>query len=88
MPELPEVETIVRGLHERIVGDTVHSVWIGSRKQPLKSPVGRIVAALEGRRILRVHRAGKHIVLDLDDAGKAGPAAADGGATAGCRSGA
>jgi formamidopyrimidine-DNA glycosylase len=66
MPELPEVETIVRGLDQRVTGDTIESVWIGSRKQPLKSPAGVIAATLEGKRILKVHRAGKHIVFDLD----------------------
>ena len=66
MPELPEVETIVRGLDRRVAGDTVESVWIGSRQQPLKSPAGVIAATLEGKRIVRVHRAGKHIVFDLE----------------------
>jgi formamidopyrimidine-DNA glycosylase len=66
VPELPEVETIVRGLDQRISGDTVESVWIGSRKQPLKSPAGIIARTLEGKRIIRVHRAGKHIVFDLE----------------------
>ncbi|MBZ5662964.1 MAG: bifunctional DNA-formamidopyrimidine glycosylase/DNA-(apurinic or apyrimidinic site) lyase [Acidobacteriia bacterium] len=66
MPELPEVETIARGLDKRVAGDTIESVWIGSRKQPLKSPAGVIAATLEGRRIVRVHRAGKHIVFDLE----------------------
>lgn len=66
MPELPEVETIARGLDKRLAGDTIESVWIGSRKQPLKSPAALIAAALEGRRIVRVHRAGKHIVFDVE----------------------
>ena len=66
MPELPEVETIVRGLHKRVAGDTITSVWIGSRKQPLKSPAASIASTLEGKRIVRVHRAGKHIVFDLE----------------------
>ena len=66
MPELPEVETIARGLDKRVAGDTVESVWIGSRKQPLKSPAGVIARTLEGRRIVRVHRAGKHIVFNLE----------------------
>ncbi len=65
MPELPEVETIARGLDKRVAGDTVESVWIGSKKQPLKSPAGLIARTLEGKRIVRVHRAGKHIVFDL-----------------------
>jgi formamidopyrimidine-DNA glycosylase len=66
VPELPEVETIARGLNQRVAGDTVESVWIGSRKQPLKSPAGVIAATLEGNRIVSVHRAGKHIVFDLE----------------------
>ena len=66
MPELPEVETIARGLDKRVAGDTVESVWIGSSKQPLKSPADVIASTLEGKRIVRVHRAGKHIVFDLE----------------------
>ena len=66
MPELPEVETIARGLDKRVAGDGIESVWIGSRQQPLKSPANLIAATLEGTRILRVHRAGKHIVFDLE----------------------
>jgi formamidopyrimidine-DNA glycosylase len=68
MPELPEVETIVRGLDKRVRDDTITSVWIGSRKQPLKSSAAKIASTLEGTRIVRVHRAGKHIVFDLDGA--------------------
>ena len=48
-----------------MVGDTIESVWIGSRKQPLKSPAAAIVQTLEGTRIDRIHRAGKHIVFEL-----------------------
>ena len=66
MPELPEVETIVRGLDKRVRGDTIDSVWIGSKRQPLKSPATKITSTLEGKLILRVHRAGKHIVFDLE----------------------
>jgi formamidopyrimidine-DNA glycosylase len=80
VPELPEVETIARGLDKRVAGDTVESVWIGSRKQPLKSPAAVIAATLEGVRIRRVHRAGKHIVFDLEQAAlskKGKPAARD-----------
>jgi formamidopyrimidine-DNA glycosylase len=66
MPELPEVETIARGLDDRVRGDVIESVWIGSKPQPLKSSAARIVSALESARIARVHRVGKHIVLDLE----------------------
>jgi formamidopyrimidine-DNA glycosylase len=66
VPELPEVETIAQGLDRRVAGDAFESVWIGSRKQPLKSPAALIASTLEGKRIVRVHRAGKHIVFDLE----------------------
>jgi formamidopyrimidine-DNA glycosylase len=66
VPELPEVETIVRGLDKRVSGETIDSVWIGSRKQPLKSSAAKIASTLEDKQIVRVHRAGKHIVFDLE----------------------
>jgi formamidopyrimidine-DNA glycosylase len=75
VPELPEVETVAQGLNKRIAGDAIESVWIGSKKQPLKSPATRIAATLEGKRIIRVHRAGKHIVFDLEQASPASPRA-------------
>jgi formamidopyrimidine-DNA glycosylase len=65
MPELPEVETIVRGLAERVTGARIESVWIGSKRQPLKSPAAKIVATLGAKTIAQVRRMGKHIVFDL-----------------------
>src|SRR6266567_8565247 len=66
MPELPEVETIARGLANRVTGDVVESVWLGQKKEPLKSPASEIADALEHSRILAVRRMGKHIVFDLE----------------------
>jgi len=69
MPELPEVETIARGLAKRVAGDVIESVWLGSKPEPLKSPATEIAATLESKRIQSVGRMGKHIVFDLHDAG-------------------
>jgi formamidopyrimidine-DNA glycosylase len=66
MPELPEVETIARGLAKRVTGDVVESVWLGEKKEPLKSPAPEIAATLEHSRIAAVRRVGKHIVFDLE----------------------
>src|SRR5579864_7151617 len=71
MPELPEVETIARGLASRVTGDTIESVWLGSKPEPLKSAASEIVATLESTRIAGVHRVGKHIVFDLENGGRA-----------------
>src|SRR5260370_39300159 len=66
MPELPEVETIARGLASRVSGDVIESVWLGQKPEPLKSPAREMAAALEHSRIATVRRVGKHIVFDLD----------------------
>jgi formamidopyrimidine-DNA glycosylase len=77
MPELPEVETIARGLARRVAGDVIDSIWLGQKPEPLKSSTQEIVAALEHSRIATVRRMGKHIVFDLEPDGvrptKTGP---------------
>jgi formamidopyrimidine-DNA glycosylase len=65
MPELPEVETIARGLAKRVTGDVIESVWLGSKPEPLKSRASEIARTLESARIADVRRVGKHIVFDL-----------------------
>jgi formamidopyrimidine-DNA glycosylase len=70
MPELPEVETIARGVHARLGGDRILEAWFGSHREPFKTPAARQARGLEGRTILAVRRSGKHIVFDL--AGRAG----------------
>jgi formamidopyrimidine-DNA glycosylase len=70
MPELPEVETIARGLASRVTGDVIESVWLGSKPEPLKSLASEIVETLESKRIAGVRRVGKHIVFDLENGGR------------------
>ncbi|MGP8269279.1 MAG: bifunctional DNA-formamidopyrimidine glycosylase/DNA-(apurinic or apyrimidinic site) lyase [Terracidiphilus sp.] len=68
MPELPEVETIARGVHERVRGDRILHAWFSSQPQPFKTPPARQSKGLEGRVFLAVHRTGKHIVCELGTA--------------------
>lgn len=65
MPELPEVETVAQGVDKRVRGDRIVDVWLGSHKEPFKTTPTRMAKGLEGRTILGVRRAGKHIVVDL-----------------------
>jgi formamidopyrimidine-DNA glycosylase len=65
MPELPEVETIARGVNERVRGDRIVEAWFSRHREPFKTPVARQARGLEGRAILAVHRTGKHIVCEL-----------------------
>jgi formamidopyrimidine-DNA glycosylase len=68
MPELPEVETIACGVHQRVHGDRIVSAWFGSHKEPFKTPARQQAKGLEGRVLLSVHRTGKHIVCELGSA--------------------
>lgn len=70
MPELPEVETIARGLDQRIAGDVIESVWLGSKPEPLKSSAEEIAGTLEAKKITSVRRVGKHIVFELAPSAK------------------
>jgi formamidopyrimidine-DNA glycosylase len=65
MPELPEVETIARGVNRRVHGDRIVQAWFGKRPQTFKTPPSRQAKGLAGRTILAVHRTGKHIVFEL-----------------------
>ena len=65
MPELPEVETVANGVHQRVHGQTILAVWTSDKPQTFKTPPHEIAEALTGSRIDRVHRVGKTIVLDL-----------------------
>jgi formamidopyrimidine-DNA glycosylase len=66
MPELPEVETVVRALRDSIVGAVITSVdvsWPGSIAHPAPEEFTRLIA---GRQICAVERRGKWILLTLD----------------------
>ena len=65
MPELPEVETIARGVDARVRGDRITDVWLGSHTEPFKNPPAQQARGLTGRVIESVERVGKHIVVRL-----------------------
>ncbi|HET7814918.1 MAG TPA: bifunctional DNA-formamidopyrimidine glycosylase/DNA-(apurinic or apyrimidinic site) lyase [Candidatus Baltobacteraceae bacterium] len=65
MPELPEVETIVRGLRRAVTGKTIASVEIRLAKMA-QAPAGvDFQKALKGERIVSLGRRGKYAVIEL-----------------------
>lgn len=67
MPELPEVETVVRGVRPGVVGRAITGAqvhWAGSVATPLPET---FAARLTGQRIEKVWRRAKFIVADLSD---------------------
>lgn len=65
MPELPEVETIVRGLRPAIVGKTIAAVDVSLKKMAVAPRGIRFERALEGERIEAIGRRGKYAVFTL-----------------------
>jgi formamidopyrimidine-DNA glycosylase len=63
MPELPEVETVVRGLRQSILGRTILSVRLG-KTDFIDDPVA-LEVHLPGRRIDAIERFGKFMLLRL-----------------------
>lgn len=66
MPELPEVETVCRGLALKLEGRRLARVE--ARRKNLRWPLPRGFAQrLTGRKVQRIRRRAKYIVMDLDD---------------------
>lgn len=65
MPELPEVETVVRDVRPHLTGCRIKAVGV-SRKALRRPWSPDWEALLLGRRIVGVRRRGKWIILDLD----------------------
>jgi formamidopyrimidine-DNA glycosylase len=67
MPELPEVETVVRGLRSTILGKTIASIRLYAPKIDRDNPPGWL-DSLKGSRFVNVRRRGKNILMDLNNA--------------------
>jgi formamidopyrimidine-DNA glycosylase len=65
MPELPEVETVRRGLEAKLTGGVVARVQ--RRRADLRAPLPRnLKHRLEGRRLERIDRRGKYLLFHFD----------------------
>lgn len=68
MPELPEVETVVRGLKPHLEGQMISRVE--TRREGLRFPFpGDFKKRLEGRRIARLSRRAKYIIAEIEGGG-------------------
>lgn len=65
MPELPEVETIARGLQHKIAGKTIERVDVILPKMAVALAGVNFAKVLIGDTILRVSRRGKYAILSL-----------------------
>ena len=66
MPELPEVETIVRDLHRTgVVGHTIHDITVRWARILDRPSIEEARIRLRGTQIKDVRRRGKFIIIDL-----------------------
>jgi len=70
MPELPEVETIRRGLQEKIKNKQIKYVVINVDKIVKKPSLGEFITKIKGKKIKEVDRRGKYIIIYLDSKDK------------------
>ena len=70
MPELPEVETVRRGLQQNVVGRTVKRVEVGRERTVRRTSREALIDGLTGVKILSANRRGKYLVCDLDSGQK------------------
>ncbi len=65
LPELPEVETVVRSIASQLTGRRIEAVALSSHRVT-RGRHGQAVRALVGRTVKAVRRHGKQILIDLD----------------------
>lgn len=67
MPELPEVETVMRGIAPVLDGAVIKKVEV--HRDTLRWPIPADLAAqLEGKRVSALRRRAKYILVDIEDA--------------------
>lgn len=66
MPELPEVETVRRGIESRAVGRRIGNVTVGRERSVRRTGREPVINGLTGATIVSTHRRGKYLLCDLD----------------------
>ncbi len=66
MPELPEVETVRRGLERHLVGRRVERVEVGRERSVRRTSPEAVIAGLTDTVIEAADRRGKYLLLPLD----------------------
>lgn len=66
MPELPEVETVRRGLQQRLVGRRIVTVEVGRERTVRRTSADQLIAGLSNTVVEGADRRGKYLLLPLD----------------------
>ena len=66
MPELPEVETVRRGIESRVVGRRIGEVTVGRERSVRRVGREAVITGLTGATVVSADRRGKYLLCDLD----------------------
>jgi len=66
VPELPEVETVRRGLEQHLVGRRVTAVDVGRERVVRRTSREELIVGLTGATVIAAERRGKYLLLPLD----------------------
>lgn len=66
MPELPEVETVRRGVAAQVVGRRIERVEVGRARTVRRTSPQALIDGLTGATIIDAQRRGKYLLLPLD----------------------
>jgi formamidopyrimidine-DNA glycosylase len=66
MPELPEVETVRRGLQQHLVGRRIERVEVGRERSVRRTSREAVIAGLSDTVVEAADRRGKYLLLPLD----------------------
>ncbi len=65
MPELPEVETVVRGLRQPLIGHTILGVTCEQSRTIRHTDAAMFAARLQGQTVVAINRRAKYILCEL-----------------------
>lgn len=66
MPELPEVETVVRGLRAPLIGRRISNMWHDWAPSIHSPGAAEFAARIRGQTVRAVNRRGKYILIELE----------------------
>lgn len=66
MPELPEVETTVRGIRPLLIGRRIESAWLDWPKSLVEPPPDMFIDRIQHQIVQDVRRRAKYILINLD----------------------
>ncbi|HQM07604.1 MAG TPA: DNA-formamidopyrimidine glycosylase family protein, partial [Bacilli bacterium] len=67
MPELPEVETVKKGLQELIIGEEITKVTVYYERIIQNTSIPDFCESLIGQKIVDITRKGKYLIFILSD---------------------